>query len=423
VIEVEPWFRQLETIRAFALDRLETSGEATAVRDRHLRWYLTLAEEAAARLRGPEAGSWMRRLLAEHDNLRAALSWARESGALVSGLRLAGALQRFWEVSGQLSEGQTWLEGLLAAARAQPFDAAVAAARATALNGAGNLARGQGRYAAAQGLIEESLALQRGLDDRGGVAYALLRLGTVVRERGDYTAAMAIYEECRDVYRALGDRAGVGAALLGLGDVARDQGDAARVEACCGESLSTCRELGRHWCTGFSLNNLALAAAMRGDLAHACDLAQEALALFRAQAIQGGIVEMLISLARLACDRGDFQEARATLVEGLKEGWPAGPYWLVATGLEEMARVDAATEDAAHAARLCGAASAWRAAMGAPLQPYRRASVEATLTAARQALGEAAFASALLEGQALSPQQAVGGALAMRSAVTTNGVS
>jgi predicted ATPase/transcriptional regulator with XRE-family HTH domain len=177
----KPRYRLLETVREFASDQLDPV-EAAAARDRHLNWYLTLAEQGGIHLRGPEAGDWMLRLQTEHDNLRAALGRTRESGALVLGLRVAGALQRYWEVSGQLSEGQSWLEGLLAVARTQPLDTALAAARATALVGAGNLARGQGRYAQAQALIEESLALRRGMGDREGEAYALHRLGTVVRE-------------------------------------------------------------------------------------------------------------------------------------------------------------------------------------------------------------------------------------------------
>jgi predicted ATPase len=413
-------YRMLETVREFAGERLERA-EMLVVRDRHLRWFLALAQEVTPRLRGPEAGDWMSGLETDYANLRAALGWALESGAVVLGLQLAGALQRFWEVGGYLSEGQIWLERLLAGEGVPPVDGVEAAARATALTGAGNLARGQGRYTQAQTLIEEGLALQRRLGDRKGIAYALSRLGTVVRERSDYAGAVAIYEECRALYTTLGDQAGAVAALLGLGDIARDQGDAERIEACCRASLVVCRELGYHWCTAFSLSNLALAAAMRGDLDLALDLAEEALALFRAHGIAGGVVETLIVLGKLACDQGNFREALLTLAQGLTAALRSGPQWLVAMGLEEVARATLAASDAAGATRQCATASMWREAMGAPLPPYRRATYEATLDAARRVLGETAFASAWLDGQALSPQQAVGTTLAMRPAGTTSG--
>ena len=126
-------YRMLEPVRQYAREKLEEGGEAEEVRRRHASFFLALAEEAEPRLRGPEDMEWLERLEAEHDNLRAALSWAleqRESNEL--GLRLAGALWPFWEARGYYGEGHSWLEQMLARG-----SQASAAARTKALEGEG----------------------------------------------------------------------------------------------------------------------------------------------------------------------------------------------------------------------------------------------------------------------------------------------
>jgi hypothetical protein len=163
---------------------------------------------------------------------------------------------------------------------------------------------------------------------------------------------------------------------------------------------------------GYSLNNLALAAAMRGDLARAAALAEEALALFRARSIHGGVVELLITLGQIVCAQGDYARARAALAEGVALGWPGDPHLLVANGLEALAQLAAAQGQAAHAAQLCAACAAWRTEIGAPLPPYRHASYQAILAAARRTLGERDFAAAWAEGAAWPLHQAVSAALA-----------
>jgi tetratricopeptide (TPR) repeat protein len=270
------------------------------------------------------------------------------------------------------------------------------------------MARGQGQYAEAMTLVEASLALARKANDQASIAYALFRLGLVARERGDFARAAAIYQECMATYRALGDRGGVGFVLLGLADIARDQGDAARVQLYSAEALAVGRALEQHWITGFALNNLALAASMQGDPARAATLAEEALALFHAHGVRGGVVELLITRGQVAAAAGSLEHARASLLEGVRRGWPAGPYWLVATGLEALAQLMGPTADAA---RLFAAMASWRAAMGAPLPPYRQPACEAAVSAARRTLGDDRFAAAWAEGAAWRPAQAVAAVL------------
>jgi predicted ATPase len=110
----EPRFHMPETIREYAQERLVDSGTEGVLRAAHAAYYLALAEEAEPMV---GAAAQLARLEAEHDNLRAVLRWAAQSGALEVGLRLAGLVYWFWMQRGHLSEGRRWLEDLLARAR------------------------------------------------------------------------------------------------------------------------------------------------------------------------------------------------------------------------------------------------------------------------------------------------------------------
>ena len=110
----EPRFVMLETVHEFAREKLEESAEAEEIKRAHAEYFLTLAEEAYPELRGPDQLQWLERLEAEHDNMRAALSWALERKEVEVALRLGGALWWFWWMRGYHSEGRRWLEEALA---------------------------------------------------------------------------------------------------------------------------------------------------------------------------------------------------------------------------------------------------------------------------------------------------------------------
>ncbi len=448
--EAEICYRQLETVRAYALEVLEASAEAPEARRRHALYYLSQAHEAGWAIGGPHEQAWLAVLEAKQDNLRAALRWALDGGHAALGLEISGALRVFWQRQGHLSEGRRWLGLFLGAPGAESAPAEV---RAEALTGAAWLAeyqedvgatdalfeqalplyhalgqsgrvadvmaqramiaRDRGRYDEALRLAEEALELARRSEDAAVIASASFHFGVVMQERCEFDKAQTAYEEALERQRALGD--GAIYALLGLGAVARDKGDLPMLEAYCSQSLAMSREIGDPWPTGYSLNSLALAAAMRGDFDRAHELLAEALELFGTHAARVGVFEALVFSGQVEADRGRTGAALPLLQEGLRQRWPGGPYYLVATALEEVARVIVAEGDARTSVLLSAAARAWRQRMGAPVPPYRWATVDSTVAAAHQALGEESFDAVWKEGEELTPDQAVLLALAPRA--------
>jgi predicted ATPase/transcriptional regulator with XRE-family HTH domain len=351
-------YRLLETVRAYAAEQLTAAGEEHAAQERHARWCLALAEVAESHKAEPEQGTWLTRLDAEHDNLRAALGWSlADVPGVTRGLALAGALGWFWKVRGHYGEGRRWLTALLTRSGSVP-----PGVRAKALNRAGVLAMDQGDHDEATRWLTESLALARQVGDEAAVATCLNDLGILAGMRGEYAHAWVLLEEGLGLVRARGDRHAIAAALGNLGITARRRGEIDRAVALYEECLTVARALGNTRLVAMTFQNL-------GNLhldQHAPDQAavhyHEGLALCVQLQDRLGAARCLGGIAEIAGLRGD----------------------------------------ARRAVRLCGAATALREAIGVPLPPTGRSAFDRTTAAARAALGEAAFRAAWAAGQALS---------------------
>ena len=410
-------FSMLETIREYGLECL-SGGELDAASGAHARHYLDMAEGAEPQVTGPEQATWLARLETEHDNLRAALRWMREHDEIALGLRLAGALAPFWYVRGHLSEGRGWLEGLLGAARDLEIDGEVRAARAKALYGAGLLAGAQSDHARAIARYEESLALFRALGDRRGIADALSNLGTVAFQQGEHGRAAALHEEALALRRASGDRRGVATSLNNLGVVAQTVSEYGRAAMYFEETLGLYRELGAARGIAITLSNLGYAAWHQGAYARAAALTEESLALRRELGDREGIAIALTNLGEIACLQGDLARAAALQAESLALFQELGAMWGVLYCLQRLALLGQTPSSRYLAARLCGALAALRATLGMPTPQDEHARVDAALAALRVALGDSAFAKAWSEGQAMTPDQAIAEALAIRILVS-----
>lgn len=439
-------FTMLETVREYGLERLEASRETAAVQRAYATYFLSLAEVAEPRLTGPDQAVALAHIEGEHDNLRAVLRWTREQHEGETGLRLAGALWRFWQGHGYLDEGREWLEGLLALAERGDHDAPPSV-RAKALIGAALLAFRQNDYRRAAILSEESLALYREMGDRGGIADALNTLGLVADNLGDPHHAAALYKESLALYRELGSIWEIATSLNNLGVLARAQGEYVRASAFLEESLIRRRNLGDTWGIAQSLTNLGLIAQDQGDYAGAAPLHKESLLLRKTLGDRQGIAIALANLGHIAWVQGDsfratllFEESlalsralgdrrttaralsglgdiarqhgdvtRATALyeESLMLSRTVGHLLGVAESEERLARIAHDQEQPERAVWLFGAANALRTAIGAPLPRADRATDDHIITVARAALGEEGFAVAWAAGTALTPEQAI----------------
>jgi len=398
----------METVRAYAAELLETSGEAEAVRRRHLTWSVELAEAAEPHLKDRDQTMWLTRLRTEHHNLQAALHWARDTAAYAEGLRLAVVLGYFWSVSGQWSEGAHWLDDLLA------FSADVATPlRARALNNAGNLAQSKGELAQARDRYEESLALRRELNDIPGIAGALGNLGNLAYRQGDYPRAWDLQQESLTLYRQAGARVGIADTLSNLGLIAFQRGDLARADELFGESLQLQRELGNVLGLANALCNVGIAAFQRGDLERVRPLLDEALTLYQDIEAVPDIASTLSDLGELAVARGDYQEALPLFVRSLSLMQPTAEEPRLLDTLEVVA-VAIAGQQPLRAAHILAAIDMLHAALMTVPEPRRRSAHEAALATIRAALEEQEFARAWAHGQSLRLTEVIALALEIK---------
>jgi predicted ATPase len=399
----ESRFVMLETLREYALEKLEASGEQALTKRAHAAYCLVLAEEDVTEQSGAEGAEWLERFALEHDNFRAGLEWLTETGDAEWGLRLGAALFRFWEMREYLAEGRDRLGKLLKLARA----AAPTKARARALFAAGVLAGEQGDYASAEALIRESLDIAGQLCDKQGVAVSLNALAVHARDRGDVAVARSLFEESLVQWRESGDQKAVARSLSNLGNVVKLQGDYARARSLYAECLSIFRGLGDRTGVAWSMNHQGDVARDQGDAAAAQTLYEQGLAIFRELDDRWGIAGTLADLGSLAREERNYPRAHSLYGESIRIFQELGHKRGIARLLECFACSAAAQLDAERSLRLAGAAAALRQNIGAPLTPAEQVKLETTLDPARQALTNTAGATAWLEGWAMPVEKAI----------------
>ncbi|MFD6987927.1 BTAD domain-containing putative transcriptional regulator [Streptomyces sp. NPDC059943] len=351
-----PRYRLLESVAAYATERLHEMADLTAVRDNHLHYYLRLAEETEPRLRGPAQRAQMVRLTAETANLRTALTTAtRDDRHPVEALRLVTALAWYWLLSGRLQEARRALSSALDTAGRTSRDPAprptALPAEVRSLHAAFALLGGEpvtpgtpgamardhaavespprrararwlgayglfnaGALAAAEALNTRALNGFEALDDRWGIAACLGRRAVHATVRGELAAVRADGERSARLFRELGDRWGESQSVMPLATLASINGDYAEAARVHHEGLRIAEELGLDTEVSTRLSGLGRLALLTREPDRARELHERARRVAAEQGYRFGEIHAEIGLALGARRTGDLDEARRRLV-------------------------------------------------------------------------------------------------------------
>ncbi len=292
-VDEEPRYDMLDVIREYGAE-LRDDEDAE---DRHLAYFLSLAEEAEPGLGGAGQGTWMQRLSREHDNVRTAMLRAIRNGDAETALRMGGAIWRFWLLHGDLTEGRTWLRAAL-----DLDHGAALHARAKAMWGLAWLAYHQGDHQVVEACGDELLRLAGHDGDPVETRNALTIRGIVDLAFGRFEEAIPLFERCVELLRDSGPSWLLATSLLNLGIAAAHAGDA-RAGSVLTESRDLYLVLGDQHYAARSVLYLGYAALLRGESAGALSSIRESLITFWELEDVWGVTEALEGLAAIAADR------------------------------------------------------------------------------------------------------------------------
>lgn len=392
-------YRLLEVIRQYAREKLEASGETVVACSRHAEYYGRLAQRAGVDLDTNAWDRWLDILEHDHENLRAAISWLLEHADPEHAGLVVVSLWRFWLVRGHLAEGRRWLE---LAQRTLPGKSLM---RARVLQGLAILTIHHQGYAAAAPLVEEELALFQELNDRGGLAVALLNAGILAHGHGDYTRAMAYFEQSLPICWEVASAHAIALCLTSMGFTVLHLGDIPRALALCTEAVVRSRAANDVTTAG-ALTNLGIALLVSQQYDLAISRFEESLRMRRETADHGGAAHTLRFLGRAWLEQGDLARAEGYFLESFALRDALGEDEGLAEALEGLAAVAVARGNGAVAATQLGASETLREHAGMPVPAIDRPFYDRWLARIHALLDEQTLEAAWTAGRLLTPPAA-----------------
>ena len=402
----EPRVGMLETIREYALELLNVSGEVAQVARQHADFFLALAEQAEGLLSGPEQGMWFRRIDGDLDNLRVALAWSVAHQQPETTAKLAEGLRLFWEDRVPASEGLRWLD---AALKHREDLSLPTLAKALSTKGALLLII-LGDREQAKPALNESLQLSRDLGDTTRVVRTLSYMGIVAMQEGDHKRSVALHDEAVALAREQNDSQVLATALINQSGVLMLHGDHVKARRALDESLVLVRQLGDPRGIVYVLTYLATLALAEEDHQQAVPMMEESLALGHELESPALVAISLCGLGLAALYQGDHDRASALFEESLTLARRTEDTYLIKDCLWGLAGVAGAKGQSSRAVRLWGAAAALDEAVGISTPDVRpvRSRLESTV---RTQLNADAFEAEFAKGRATSMDHATAYAL------------
>jgi non-specific serine/threonine protein kinase len=424
----------LETIRDFAREKLREANETSIFQARHFAHYAELARFANSKLKliGAEQNSWLNRLEADLDNLRAGLEFAIEMDPHQA-IKMAAHLGEFWDRRGHFSEGRLifrrfiethsekldgaldeclmW-DGVLATrqgdyeAAKQSLNKSLLLSRANenqnvvarALHCLATIAHTQGDDERTSHYLVESLEVFRQLDDKGGIADSQNLLGKIAWDKGDLVGARNLLEEGLAMFRAIGDEQGIAKSLGRLGGIAFSQGDHLAAQNYLEESLAMRKAIGDRKGVAFALSGLGAVAWMRGNYEQAHKYYEDCLPIAREMGDKDITAHALDGLGNVACSQRDFSFASACFEECMSIRQTMGNKEGITNCIDGFARVALGQGRFERAACLFASVQNLRASIQAPLVDAEQAEFEKAVAKTQTNLDQDAFDAAWSKG-------------------------
>ncbi len=408
----ETRYRLLETIRQYARDKLLESGEGEEVRNKHLDYFLTLAETAEPNLEGFEYLRWATKLNTEYDNIRAALEWGLAKDIEVA-LRLVGALPFFWMTNGYSSEGYRWAVEVLEKAKSHPSQDSeigdrISNARARALLALSRMATNLGDNEVVCSTASESIALARKAGDKQILSFALAHLAAGKANLGYVDEAYRLSKESLAIAREEGNTPALGYSLVMMGEltaIALQDYESALTYG--EEAIAVSEAGGNRWGSSMTIFGLGFFARTIGDYDQARSRFRTCLPVFLEFGDKHRINMIQSELAHIEREQGQFKQAIPMYRETILEWQRLGHRAAIAHQLECFAFIAKAQEQPERAAKLFGAAEALREKINIAMTPQERIEYDRGIADLRANMDEKVFASHWAEGRSMRMDEAI----------------